>query len=151
VARPGPSPLPTHLRILRGETRPSRLNSREPKPSPKNPNPPTWLAREAKAEWRRLMRGMVPGLLTPLDRQVMSVAAESWARWTRATRLVDKLGIVVEGDRGLVKNPAIQIARDAEATMRGCWAELGLSPAARSRLEMPESEDPSAGPEGLLS
>jgi P27 family predicted phage terminase small subunit len=149
VAKPGPRPVPTKLRILKGETRPSRLNRREPKPRPENPNPPTWLGREAKAEWRRLMRDMVPGLLTPLDRQVMSVAVESWSRWTTATRLVDRAGIVVKGDRGFVKNPAIQIARDAEATMKGCWAELGLSPAARSRLEMPLPDDD--GIHGLFS
>ena len=99
------------------------------------------MSREARAEWRRLMKGMVPGLLTPLDRQVMTVACESWARWTRANRVVITQGDVVPGDRGMVKNPAIQIARDAEATMKACWAELGLSPAARARLEMPESDE----------
>jgi len=96
---------------------------------------------EARNEWNRLIKGMVPGLLTPLDRQVMTVAAECWSRWVRATRDVNKRGIVVPGDRGMVKNPSRQIARDAEGTMRQCWAELGLSPAARTRLELPESDE----------
>ncbi len=86
------------------------------------------------------MAEMVEGLLTPVDRQVMTTACETWARWVAATQQVTKLGVLVAGDRGLVKNPAVQIARDAEATLARCWAELGLSPAARGRLSMPRPE-----------
>jgi P27 family predicted phage terminase small subunit len=100
------------------------------------------LSREAKAEWRRLEQALPPGLLTLADRQVMSLAVESWSRWKEATQLVTALGVLVPGYRGsLVKNPALQAARDSEQTMLRCFAELGLSPSARSRLEAPELED----------
>ena len=148
--KPGRRPLPTQIRILRGETRPSRLNRKEPKPRPEAPNPPTWLSPEARAEWRRLDKALPSGLLTSADRQVMSVAAETWARWVKATRQVNKLGILVEGDRGVVKNPACQIARDAEMTLRQCWSALGLTPSDRARIEMPEPDD-DGGLESLLS
>jgi P27 family predicted phage terminase small subunit len=148
--KPGPAPHPTALKIIRGETRPSRLNKNEPKPQLGAPTPPTWLSREARAEWRRLDKALPPGILTSADRQVMSVAAESWARWVKATRLVTELGILVQGERGVVKNPALQAARDAEATMRQCWSALGLTPSDRARLEMPEPDD-DGGLESLLS
>jgi P27 family predicted phage terminase small subunit len=147
MGSPGPKPVPTKLRLLRGETRPSRINRNEPQPAVGDPRYPGMLSREAKAEWRRLIKALPAGLLTPADRQVMSVAAQAWYRWYLATVAVNETGILIEGERGLVKNPAIQVARDAEQTLRQCWAELGLSPAARQRINMPgpEGEDPLGG------
>jgi P27 family predicted phage terminase small subunit len=137
---PGPKPVPGKLKVLHG-VRPSRINRREPAQRSEPPNPPSWLSREARAEWRRLVRELPRGLLGPADRQCLAVACESWARWADATRRVMSDGVLVPGDRGMVKHPACQIARDAEATMSRAWAELGLSPAARSRLEMPEQDE----------
>ncbi len=99
------------------------------------------MSREAKAEWRRLVRALPAGMLTPADRQVLSVAAQAWDRWMSATRLLNATGILVRGDRGPVKSPAVQIARDAEATLARCWAALGLSPSDRGRIQMPERDD----------
>jgi P27 family predicted phage terminase small subunit len=79
-------------------------------------------------------------LLTPADRQVLAVACAAWSRWVDATTLVGQFGIMSRGDRGLVKASYVQIARDAEATLARCWAALGLSPADRSRMELPERE-----------
>ena len=44
--------------MLRGETRPSRLNLREPMPSPDVPKIPTDMDAEAKTVWRRVLRDM---------------------------------------------------------------------------------------------
>ena len=141
MSRPGPKPVPTHLRILRGETRPSRLNAREPLPRPQLPKPASWLSKEAKAEWRRIVKELPAGVLTAADRQCLTVACQAWDRWVQATKLVNTFGIMTRGDRGLVKANYIQIARDAEATLTRCWAALGLSPADRSRIELPERDD----------
>jgi len=78
----------------------------------------------------------------------MSVAAAAWSRWSEADRAITRHGVVVDSERGIVKNPAVQVARDSEQTMRQCWAELGLSPAARERLHVPETP---ADDDGLFS
>ena len=49
MGRRGPSPTPTKVKQLRGETRPSRLNLREPMPSADLPKMPADMDPEAKA------------------------------------------------------------------------------------------------------
>jgi hypothetical protein len=48
MGRRGPAPTPTKVKMLRGETRPSRLNHREPMPSPDVPKMPADMDPEAK-------------------------------------------------------------------------------------------------------
>ena len=58
MGRRGPAPTPTKVKILRGETRPSRVNYREPIPSSDVPKMPTDMDAEAKVVWRRVISSM---------------------------------------------------------------------------------------------
>jgi P27 family predicted phage terminase small subunit len=59
-----------------------------------------------------------------------------------ATELVAKTGILVKGrDGGFVKNPALQIQRDAAMVILRCAEHFGLSPSARSRISMPPGRE----------
>jgi P27 family predicted phage terminase small subunit len=138
VVKPGPKPTPSSLKLFKGETRPSRLNKREPEPKCGPPLPPSKMSTEARRAWRVIVAELPAGLLTKVDWQVMAVACENWSLWRKAMADVWERGILIEGDRGKVKNPALQIARDAAQSMRQCWSELGLTPSARARLEMPD-------------
>lgn len=146
MARPGPSPTPTHLRIVRG-VRTDRINTSEPKPKQAEPKCPTWLSREAKTVWKRTadqLRTM--GLLYEADQDVLVAYVGAVVNYQRATKIVDTEGVLVEGRRdGMVTNPAVRVQRDAAQQIRMLAGELGLTPASRTRLKAEETSDDGDG------
>jgi P27 family predicted phage terminase small subunit len=161
----GRKPVPTNLKILKGNPGKRPLNKNEPKPELGAPGCPTWLSIEAKAEWRRIVPKLDKlGLLTKVDRAALAVYCEMWATFVYAQRLVHQHGIIIlkktmeaETADGTViiyqhpvKNPALQVSRDAADKIRQFCAEFGLTPSARGRLELPEADE-DGGLESLLS
>lgn len=145
----GPLPAADNVRHLRG-TPDRRANPGKPlKAAPKRPNPPTWLGREAKAEWRRIVPELDKlGILAVVDRAVIATYCDAWQRWTEARQLIDDNGLaVLNPERGWVKNPVWQVYRDAAATLQSLAKELGVSPATRLRMTLPEqdADDDGAG------
>lgn len=133
----GRRPVPTALKILRGETRPSRVNRDEPRPVGQLVAPPDDLSSEAGAVWRRVLREFGhTGVIRGADGDVMRIYCETVARYERASRLLDQSGPLVRGARSgeLVKNPLHQIVRDNAVLIRSLAGELGLTPAARVGL-----------------
>jgi P27 family predicted phage terminase small subunit len=128
--------------MLRGETRPSRLNLREPMPSPDIPKMPADMAAEAKVVWRRVLRDMRhTGVIRAADTDVLRCYCESVARYEYAGRLLAQSGPLVRGQRGeLVKNPLHQVVRDNADEIRGFARELGFTPTARAGLQSPRAE-----------
>jgi P27 family predicted phage terminase small subunit len=146
----GRKPKPTALKVLEGNRGKRPINRREPRPAPTAPECPTWLSREGKAEWRRVVPELDRiGMLTRVDRAALASYCEVWATFVTAQREVHEHGLVLlererETDDGTViyvrpvKNPAVLIARDAAGQVRQFCAEFGLTPSSRSRLEVPE-------------
>ncbi|MEX1173512.1 MAG: phage terminase small subunit P27 family [Chloroflexota bacterium] len=138
MGRRGPAPTPTKVKMLRGETRPSRLNHREPMPSPDVPKMPADMDPEAKVVWRRVLRDMRhTGVIRAADTDVLRAYCEGVARYQHAARLLGQSGPLVRGQRGeLVKNPLHQVVRDNADEIRQFARELGLSPSARVGLRI---------------
>lgn len=53
-----------------------------------------------------------------------------------AQKAIEKYGAVIDGPKGPVKNPAVTLHGKAQSTLSRLAAELGLTPAARSRPKM---------------
>ena len=138
MGRRGPTPTPTKVKMLRGETRPSRLNLREPMPAPDVPKMPADMGAEAKVVWRRVLRDMRhTGVIRAADADVLRCYCESVARYQYAGRLLVQSGPLVRGQKGeLVKNPLHQVVRDNADEIRQFARELGLSPSARVGLRI---------------
>src|SRR5688572_3138073 len=69
--RPGQGrrPLPTAMKVLRGNAGKRPLNEQEPQPRVAMPACPPHLSDEAKREWRRMGRRLAAlGLVTEIDR-----------------------------------------------------------------------------------
>lgn len=164
----GRKPTPTHLKVLRGNPGKRAINRNEPRPDSKAPGMPTWFSNEARAEWRRVVPELERlGLSAKVDRAALAAYCESWATFVAAEQLIHKHGLVImriseinatdiDGNPIEIhvtpaKNPAVIIARDAAAAVRGFCAEFGLTPSARTRLQMPEPEDADDGFGALLS
>jgi P27 family predicted phage terminase small subunit len=136
----GRKPKPTHLKLIEGNPGKRPVPRSEPKPEPKAPKPPTDLHGDALREWRRVAPQLERlGLLTGLDRAALSAYCWAWARLLAAQRVLADSGVLVKqrGNR-TVKNPAIQVARDAAAECRAWCAEFGMTPSARGRMALPD-------------
>jgi P27 family predicted phage terminase small subunit len=133
MGRRGPAPTPTKVKLLHGETRPSRVNYREPIPSSGLPRMPGDMDPEAKRVWRRIIRTMGDtGVIRAVDQDVLRCYCESVSRYIQAMRLYS--GPLLKSDRGPVRNPLHQIVRENSDAVRQFARELGLSPSSRSGL-----------------
>jgi len=137
VGRRGPPPTPTALKLLRGETRPSRINRHEPQPVGElGPMPPD-ISPEAQAVWRHVVGTLGhTGVLRAADSDIVRIYCQTVARYDKTSRLLDASGPLITGARGreLVKNPLHQVVRDDAMLVRSLAGELGLTPAARVGL-----------------
>ena len=89
MGRRGPAPTPTKVKRLLGETRPSRLNLREPVPSADIPKMPPDMDPDAKVVWRRVIRDMRhTGVIRAADADVLRAYCESVVRYQHAARLL---------------------------------------------------------------
>ena len=108
MGRRGPAPTPTKVKLLRGETRPSRLNLREPLPSRDVPKMPADMDPEAKVVWRRVLRDMRhTGVIRAADADVLRCYCEAVSRYAQAARLLAQSGpLVAKRDREPGQEPA---------------------------------------------
>ena len=94
------------------------------------PNAPTWLSKEARAEWRRIMPQLVERrILTEADMGSVENYCVAIGQVRAAQRILDLEGLTL-GNR---KHPAFAIQIDAMTQARQLAAELGLTPVSRSR------------------
>lgn len=151
----GRKPKPRHLKVLDGNPGKRALKP-EPRPTPKVPSVPTWMSKEAKAEWKRIVPELDKvGLLTLVDRGALAVYCEAWSTFQAASADVNKNGLTIEVERQrfsrngdllstdtiLVRNPAIQTAKDSTGIIKAFATEFGLTPFSRSRLTAPEPDE----------
>lgn len=128
---------PTVLKILEGNPGKRPLPQNEPKPRPLAPKCPSRLPREAKRHWKELAPKLEKlGLLTEVDGQAFADYCLCLARLEEAEKDIRERGILVPGDRGKVKNPACQIAREYRAALQKWAARFGLDPQSRSGLDV---------------
>lgn len=96
----------------------------EPQPELSVPSCPEWLKDEGRREWNRLVKELTDlGMLTQLERGAMAAYCQAWAEFRCA---------VEEGSfttRDIAAKRLIRLA-----------AELGLTPASRSRVQVQKKE-----------
>ncbi|MFE2600122.1 phage terminase small subunit P27 family [Streptomyces sp. NPDC059396] len=142
------TPQPAALRLLTGRADGRDSGGRKVNVGPGfrriAPSAPTWLSKEAAAEWRRVVPGLQRlDLLKPEDRAMLAAYCETWSVYVAATREVTRDGItsVVVTTRAdgssserTVPNPAVAIARNAGRELRGFAAQFGLTPSTEQAL-----------------
>jgi P27 family predicted phage terminase small subunit len=79
-------------------------------------------------------RGSMPAAFRPVDVVLARVLVDAIHVHRLAGDDILDQGITVEGRWGAMPNPSLRTQRDAGATVLRVSAELGLSPAARTRL-----------------
>jgi P27 family predicted phage terminase small subunit len=134
------------VKLLRGETRPSRLNLTEPVAPILEPvTPPDYLDTEALAVWNGLAPSMIArGALTVWDVDLFAAFCTAVVHHRRAVRTVNDTAVLLKTPAGAVKHPAMQVIRDQAALMAQIGGQFGLSPAVRSALRLAVVDEPSS-------
>jgi P27 family predicted phage terminase small subunit len=157
----GRRPIPTYLKLLRGNPGHQRLNENEPQPQPvETPDAPDYLSGHALDEWNRVAPGLcVMGLLTILDVHVLAAYCVSYCRWREAEELLAEFrardpttkGLLVRSRSGDARiNPLVKVSRLMAADTLRYGSEFGFTPAARTRISVGPSAVPASPFDGLI-
>jgi len=134
----GRKPLPTALKLLRGNPGKRPINRTEPRPEALGAEPPEELASDdAKREWRRTIAPAIPtGQITSADRAMAIAHCELWACWrSQLAEAARHAHIIAAGPSGYpTPNPARLMANRTFLLLVRVDAELGLTPSSRSRV-----------------
>jgi P27 family predicted phage terminase small subunit len=148
---PGPPPTPTPILNARGSWRAkAREKSGEPKLPVETPSCPSWLSKEAKAEWRRQVAALVRmGVLAKADRAALAVFCEAWSEFQQASETIGRSGLLLKDPEtgALKRNPLLKVRNDAADRVVQLAGQFGFTPAARTRLRATQ-EDKKDDPQG---
>lgn len=132
--RPGPVPLPTKLRLLRGK---GTTNHEEPQPEEvKTLPPPPSLTGAALKKWHEMTEKLADlGMLTNLESDLLLVYCETWADWLDAKQKLRDFGQVIKAPSGYpMQSPFVNIESKARLHLVRMQSEMGLTPSGRSRV-----------------
>ena len=135
---------PTRIKELQGNPGKRAANKREPRPASGRPPRPKHLEGEARREWNRISKQLLElGLLAKVDRAALAAYCQAWADWVRAHEELAKGTMITFTDKGYpVLNPWWSVATTASKQIKSYLVEFGLSPAARSRLQVGDDDRP---------
>lgn len=139
----GRKPKPSHLKILGGETRPSRVNRNEPVASSGIATAPEWLSARAAEIFGQIsgtLDGM--GIASPDDQAALALLASRLEEVEILTAVVEDGGRTYESDSGLVKaRPEVAMRNEAMRHAQSLLAEFGLTPSARNKVSVGKPKD----------
>jgi P27 family predicted phage terminase small subunit len=160
----GQRPIPTHLKLLRGNPGKQKINTDEPQPELTDdvPNPPAFVSGFAADEWWIVATELHRmRLLSKIDIQVLAAYCYSYGQWRKAAEALAKMeandpmmsGLIIKTKYGdAAVNPLSSVARKHLADMVRYAAEFGMSPCARTRISAgPNGDNPQSKFAGLLA
>ena len=132
----GRKPKPTAIRRRTGNPGKRGYNHAEPVPPEGVPTCPGHLSPVAQEEWDRLARTLHDmGVFTTVDRAALAAYCQCYARWVEAEERLRVTPTLFKTPSGYVQqSPWLGIANKQLELMGRYMTELGLTPAARSRI-----------------
>ncbi len=153
----GPKPTPSAIKQARGTFRADRAPKTEPKARGR-PTCPDWVTDKAtRNEFNRLARLLTDmGVVGAADGNVLTRYALTWVRWRRIVQtLVANAGAEIATFKdadGKVKAMQVSalhsVARSLADELSRAEQQLGLTPSARSRMEVSDPAPVAAEPAG---
>lgn len=116
---------------------------------PKAPSPPKGLNAKAAAEWRRVVPALeTAGVLSSIDRGVLTAYVTAWAHMQEAEEILKAEGLVRTNSKNeIARHPAWLVYKEASSRMIAAARECYLTPTARLRIPVPRgaTEDDGSG------
>lgn len=137
MSKRGPPPTPTDILKLRGSHR-GNERPNEPRPRKAAPVCPRCLPKEAKAVWKHLVPMLQETkILTVADGGALERYCCLFVRWRAMVKWLEENGEVQETDKGYrQQQPEVSIASNLAKELGRLEAEFGLTPAARTRIQV---------------
>jgi P27 family predicted phage terminase small subunit len=134
----GRRPKPTAIRRREGNRGKRAWNHDEPIPPDGIPRCPDHLGPVARTEWRRVARALHGmGVLTLVDRAALAAYCAAYGRWVEAEQKLKEAPTLYKTASGYVQqSPWLGIANKQLELMGRYMTELGMTPAARSRVSV---------------
>ena len=155
MSEAGRPPKPTKVKKLHGTDRPDRVNENEPKPKEVEniPEPPWYLDYYAKKEWERAAKNLIDiGLLTEADLTVFQEYCEVHGHCVRLHQKIREEDYEFVTESGYrQKRPIVSILQDFQKEKRKLANQLGLSPSARTKIEVDSGKDDGPSVEEILN
>ena len=142
MGRRGPAPKPNHLRLMEGTDSKGRSGrvvdrSHEPMAPTGALVPPYEMEEAAQRIWNQPVADLQSmGLASPADVRMIAAYVEACVTHEEATKLLRRTSLIVKGDKALVINKALLIQREAANQILRFSQEFGLTPSARTRVEV---------------
>ena len=138
----GPTPRPTALTLLAGNPGRRPLNKKEPQPRQIIPDCPAYLDEAAKLEWNRLAPILQQmRVVTDADGIALGMLCQAYATLIRAQSKLTETGLLFKTPSGYVQqSPLIGIVNSSTETITRLCREFGLTPAARTRVQVQDQE-----------
>ena len=142
---------PTALRLVNGNPSRRPLPKKEPKPKAGKIKKPKNLTPQASKVWDSLCELLDSiGVLTIADSLALERLCECYSEIKKADIEIKKYGIIYKvktstnDDEVLLKpNPAVTQRADADRRFKAYLIEFGLTPSARTKIEVIEKEEDS--------
>jgi len=144
----GPRKKPSALEELQGRPGKRKINRLEPKLGGNLFDPPRWMTKDQRAEWRYIVENSVPGLLTSVDRANLRAYVVATCLHRQAARELAKaksLTVAVGTAGALQQHPVLQIVNRQALIMIKAAAEMAFTPASRSRVSVGGEVSPTNG------
>jgi P27 family predicted phage terminase small subunit len=141
MARKGRPPVPTQLKILRGNPGKRRLNELEPTPPQTGVEMPEYLGPVARQRWGRVLPLLQSvRVMTQADIEALARYCDTYEWWLATRAKLQKEGDTypILNDKGDIKyiaqRPEVAIAHKLAAQLHVLEADFGLNPSSRTKL-----------------
>lgn len=108
--------------------------------TPLQKTPPSYLTKEAKAEYKKLYPLINELPVANLDLSLLSTYCQSYADYQQATKELAKGDIVTFTERGSKVNPWHRVKMDSYSVMNSIAPKLGLTIDSRMKILTPKKE-----------
>lgn len=144
----GRKPAPPELKVLKGESRPSRLRPDHAPRVEGAPEPPDWLGEDERREFEAYVTKLDQlGVLSSTDDGVISMAAMRRVEIRDLSKEITEKGHVLEetdkNDNPITRaNPAVGQRNAAMKHLQSLEASMGLTPSDRGRVSSGKAKEP---------
>src|SRR5690606_5556154 len=132
----GRKPTPTALKIIAGNPGKRALNAHEPQPRAGLTQAPDSLTERQAATWTNVVALAPPGLLKDIDASVFTVWDVAYDLYQEASDRLSQTGMLIKAPNTGVpmQSPYLAIVNKQAQIMMKAAAEMGFTPASRSRV-----------------
>lgn len=146
----GPARIPTNMLKARGSWL-AKTRESEPKPKAGKPQRPKWMSEYAKSMWKWMIEQLIDmEVMTLADRNALTSYCQLWGRWRKAEEYLMEHGTSYEytdkmGNVTYKPYPQVNEAKSLSDSILKLSREFGMTPAARSRVQVNAEAEIEAG------